>query len=185
MCAISTTWHVTIPLILQSSHVRVGMLLGVSHQLDAIVHASYSVLGPLQRLSFVCSAAERLFRTGLFQLFDHVAKLPTADEIASILVASSSERYWMLIGSLGEDGRLWMFLDREWDMRASKHRTHALAMASVINRPCWLSILRKQVEVGHLTPTQFTNMRLAIYTRVLRTLDQVTDFHNSLAEGRV
>ena len=175
----SETWHITLPLLLHSRHIEAGSLFRVCRRWDAIMHDAYPDLGPFHKLAYVRTISERLMTTRVVCLLDHLITLPTADEIAAILVAEASECYWGLIGSLREDGRLWMHLDRTWDMSASKYHAHALAMANVLNRPVWLDQLRLRKSSGRLTDVQFTNMRSAIYSRVLRTLDGITTFHNA------
>jgi hypothetical protein len=117
--------------------------------------------------------------THIVRLIDHVIQLKTTDEMVAILVASSSECYWGILGSLDEDGRLWRYLNKEWSMSASKYHTHALAMSGVINQAQWPSFFRAQKDAGILTDAQFTAVHAAFYSRVLGTLDDITEFHNA------
>jgi hypothetical protein len=105
-------WHIIVPLLLHSRHVRIERLLGVSQRLDAIARDAYPGLEPYRKLEFVCKMAERLINTRLIRLFYHLASLPTADDIGAVLLNSSSECYWTMLACLGEDGRLWRFMDR-------------------------------------------------------------------------
>jgi hypothetical protein len=172
-------WHIIVPLLLHSRHVRIERLLGVSQRLDAIARDAYPGLEPYRKLEFVCKMAERLINTRLIRLFYHLASLPTADDIGAVLLNSSSECYWTMLACLGEDGRLWRFMDREGSTCASKHHVHAIAMSNVVNHPNWLRVLREQLDNGKLTQAQFINMRLALHNRFLRTLDNITAFHNA------
>lgn len=177
------TWHITIPLLLHSTHVDAGSLIRVCRNWDLIVRDAYHGLGTFHRLAYVCSVSRRLVAMRFVALMDHVIRLPTADAIAAVLVAASSECFWGLLGSLGEDGCLWQYLNAEWRMSASKHHTHALAISGVINQPRWLSFFRAQMTAGVITEAQFGVVRTAFYSRVLGTLDAVTEFHCSIADG--
>ena len=185
MTSATDCWHIVVPLLLHSRHVRIARLIGVSHRLDAIARDAYPGLEPYRKLEYVCEMAERLMNTRLIRLFYHLASMPTADDIGAVLLSSSSECYWTMLASVGEDGRLWRFLDREWSMCASKHHVHAIAMSNVVNHPNWLRVLRVQHADGKLTQAQFTNMRLALYNRFLRTLDNITAFHNAFGVASV
>ena len=182
--ACTQNWHITIPLLLHSGHVDAGRLIRVCKQWNELLHDSYRGLGPFHKLSYIRSVTESVMTTRLMSLLmallDNVATFPTADKIAVVLVSASSECYWSVVGSVREDGRLWMHLNKEWGTQASKYRTHALAISNVINKPRWLSFLRARVDAGILTPAQFTNIRLALYSHVLRTLDSITDFYDSM-----
>ena len=172
------TWHITIPLLLHSSHVDAGSLIRVCREWDVIVLHTYQGLGMFHKLAYVCSVSRRLMTTRLVYLIEDIIRLK-ADDIAAILVATSSECYWGLLGALGEDGRLWQYLNAEWRMSASKYHTHALAMSGVINQPRWLSFFRSQMSAGIITDEQFRNVRLAFYSRALGILDTITEFHNA------
>ena len=177
--AIPYEWHITLPLLLHSSHVNAGMVVHVSRTWDIIVQDTYPSLGLFQKLAYVYSTVMRRMTTQLVNMFDRLAQLPTAAEIAEVVVASSSECFWGVVGSLEEDGRLWHYLDFEWRMSASQYHTHALTMAMILNKPLWLRALRMQRDSGILTEAQFTNMRQALYTLVLQKLERITAFHSS------
>ena len=172
------TWHITIPLLLHSCHVDAGSLIRVARQWDVIVHETFPDLGPFNQLMYVLSIVKRLMTTRIVNLFDRIVTL-SATEITEILVASSSECYWSLVASLGDDGRLWRYLDAEWRMSASKHHTHALAMVSVINQPIWTRALLSKLDSGILTHAQFTNMRTAMHNSLLGTLDIISEYHSA------
>ncbi len=183
--AITETWHIIIPLLLHLRHLDAITLIGVCRQLNSIVNDAYQDLGSYQKLAYICSITRRRMTTRIDHLIDHVIKLKTIDEISAILVASSSECYWGIVDSIEKDGRLWKYLDTEWSMSASKYHTHALAMSGVFDQPRWLSFFRAQKDAGILTDAQFFNVRVAFYSRVLATLDNITKFHNALASSRV